>query len=95
MPTDVLIDSTTYDLVIEDGDFAAGNPTSQNQLLLLLTNPGNILHSPGTGVGLQGWVNAETTGGLKAEIKRQFTADGMEVQSIKLEGSKITINAKY
>lgn len=95
MPKDVLIDNTTFDLVYSDGDFALGDATSQNQLLLLITNPGNILQHPGVGVGLQSWINAETTGGLKAEIKRQFRADGMEVQSIKLEGSKITINANY
>ncbi len=83
------------DLVIEDGDFKVGDATKQNQQLLLLSQKGEWKQSPLTGVGIADWLKGEKQGGLKAEIKQQFKADGMTVKKIELVNGSVNIDANY
>jgi len=92
--TDILLDETN-DLRIENGDFVTGDATKQNQKLLLLSQKGEWKQHPLTGVGIADWLKGEKQGGLKAEIKQQFKADGMTVNEIEVNGSTVKIDANY
>lgn len=83
------------ELAIVDGDFVIGDSTKQNQKLLLISQKGEWKQSPLTGVGIDNWLKDETQGGLKAEIKQQFKADGMTINSLIVNGQTITIDATY
>ena len=60
-----------------------GESTRQHQQLLLLSQKGEIREFPTVGVGVQNWILDNSPGDLNGEIKREFEADGMEVQQVK------------
>lgn len=90
---DILIDET-YNPICENGDFTTGDNLEQQQQLLLVTNPGDWKQNPFVGVGLVNWINDENITGLKAEIKRQFKADGLKVNTVDLKDGQIYIDAE-
>lgn len=83
------------DLKIENGDFAAGDATQDNQRLLLLAEKGELKHAPLTGVGLRSYLNDDGTREMLREIRRQFVRDGMSVQSLNYVGGKLQFEATY
>ena len=93
-PTDILL-SDAGELLMVDGDFVTGDATKQNQKLLLVSQKGEWKESPLTGVGINNWLKDENQGGLKAEIKQQFKADGMKINSLIVNGETIKIDATY
>ena len=94
MPTDILLTSS-FDLLIEDGDFKIGEATRQHQSLLLVTEKGENREFPSRGVGIQTYLLDEQTGSPNALIKREFEADGMKVEAVRGEKWALTIEAKY
>lgn len=91
---DFLLDGN-FDLLFENGDLKIGDVTRQNQTLLLLIEKGENREFPTTGVGIQSWVLDEKSGDLNGRIKREFEADGMNVEAIKLTGTNIQTEAYY
>jgi hypothetical protein len=95
MLTDVLIDNN-MDLAIADGDFALGDATGQHMQMLIASHPGEWKQHPYAGVGIADYLKGENPGGLKAEIKRQLKADGMNVKSVKVAANgSVNIDASY
>jgi len=95
MPTDILLD-TDFDLLIRDGDLVMGESTQQHQELLLLTAKGEIREFPTRGVHLRSWVLDDVGGGdLNGAIKREFEADGMTVESVRVVSGKVNVAANY
>ena len=91
---DFLIDSTG-DLLIQDGDLVIGFSDDQQQEILLVADKGSFKENPQVGVGLQSYLESEDSADLLAEIRRQFTADGMVIDSLKDSNGQFPINAHY
>jgi len=84
------------DLKIENGDFAVGDPTLQNQQIILKAQKGEIKEYPELGVGVDNEVFAENHNKLLIEIKRNFKYDGMKVKQLGyLDNGKLFVNAVY
>lgn len=91
---DVLLDAD-LDIEVRGGDFATGEATKQSQTLLLLTNKGEWKQSPKRGVGAVNFLETAERAALAREIRSDFTADGMRVESVELEGTKLSVEAFY
>lgn len=84
------------DLDIHAGDLAAGYSDLQHQQLLLMTNRGNIKEFPAVGIDAFGYLQDNDTAALLREIRRQFTADGMQVKTINItDTGQLNIDAAY
>jgi hypothetical protein len=84
------------DLDIHAGDLATGFSDLQHQQLLLMTNRGNIKEFPAIGIDAFGYLQDNDTSALLREIRRQFTADGMEVKTINIANTgQLNIDAAY
>lgn len=81
--------------VIKNGSLVVGDTTAQNQQLLLLSNKGDIKEYPLSGIGVQNYIEDNRTEELAAEIRKEFTQDGMKVKSIKIDLPSIEIDAVY
>jgi hypothetical protein len=95
MMKDILIDNTTYEEKITNGDFVTGESTLQHQKLLLETAKGDWKESPVVGVGAAAYLKEEDESGLLTEIKSQFELDGMNVKKVAYNNEQITIDANY
>lgn len=96
MPNDILLNKSTNDLVIQNGDLVIGESTRQHQQLLLLFEKGDLIEFPTHGVGTRSWINDDVSfADLKAEIKREFERDGMRVTKIAVSSQTITTEANY
>lgn len=83
------------DLKIQNGDFVFGNVTDQNQKLLLLAEPGELLHAPLRGVGLRSYQDDENPQQMVRNIRKEFVQDGMKVKSIEITKGNLEIDAEY
>lgn len=84
----------TLDLQVTSGDFLTAESTVQHQRLLLIAHAGDFRQYPRVGVGLESYLNDEKDD-IRVEIRSQFEKDGMSVSSLRLNGSKIEIEAEY
>jgi hypothetical protein len=75
---DLLFD-TDGDLKIDNDDLVIGFSDQQQRESLLMLDKGALKQSPGVGVGLFKYLEAEEPSSLLREINIQFSADGMEV----------------
>lgn len=93
---DILL-TDELDLKFADGDLAIGEATVQSQNLLLLAEKGTFVGTPNVGVGVQQWLNNETTSDeLKHAIQNEMESDGMTVQTLEVKDiSQITLDATY
>jgi len=98
--SDIILYSTTFDLIIKNGDFVIANSDQQETSLLLETFKGNWFSSPLTGIGLLNYLaGAESAIFIEQQIKQGMIDDGFIVESISIKGStldnpQITILAK-
>lgn len=90
---DCLIDSDG-ELKIANGDIAVGYSDDQQRELLLVTDKSSFKENPQVGVGLQNYLEAEDSADLLSEIRNQFTADGMTIDSLDVNG-QFNLNAHY
>ena len=92
---DILLNES-LDLDLHAGDLAVGFSDLQHQQLLLMTNRGNIKEFPAVGIDAFGYLQDNDTSALLREIRRQFTADGMEVKTINITNTgQLNIDAAY
>jgi len=92
---DILLNES-LDLDLHAGDLATGFSDLQHQQLLLMTNRGNIKEFPAVGIDAFGYLQDNDTSALLREIRRQFTADGMEVKTINITNTgQLNIDAAY
>ncbi len=78
---DLLTDSSG-DVMIKDNDLVIGFSDFQHQEHLLVAQKGDLKESPTVGVGIENFINDSEVDGLLAEIKSEFTKDGMLVKKI-------------
>lgn len=79
-----LLLNADYSPVITDGDFELGEPTGQNQTLLLRSQPGEWKQSPEAGVGIEDFIESEDLNLLPGIVTREFEADTMTVFKVAL-----------
>lgn len=91
---DIAIDED-FDLKLKGGDFAVQESTGQHQQCLLLAEKGSYKQYPAVGVGIATYLKDDNSGDLLREIRIQFSKDGMDVNSIGFNGSKLQIDARY
>jgi len=76
---DILLDDG-FDLKVENGDLVVGESDGQHLTLIALLEPGQLRHSPLTGLGvyrrLQSPMGAEQTDGLRKDLYEQLEFDG-------------------
>lgn len=96
MPKDFLRDNTG-DLLIKDGAFVVGESTLQHQELLVKDMPGDLKQFPTSCVGIEQFILDEVGADeIKATIRKEFEADGMQIKSIKSSGDIVTsVDAFY
>lgn len=91
---DLLLDNN-FELQIADGDLVIGDAVSQNQGLIIISQPGEWKEHPALGVGIESWLNDESPGDLKTQIRKQLKADGMKVNAISFADGQLNIDADY
>lgn len=91
---DFLIDNTG-DLLIKDGDLVIGRSDEQQQNILLITDKGTFKENPQVGVGLQQYLEAESSDDLLSEIRKQFVADGITIDGLSTNGGNFDFNGHY
>ena len=95
MARDILIDDAG-DLKFENGDFGLGDPTIQNQRLILVSHKGEFKEVPELGVGISNELLNENPKKLLREIKRNFEYDGMKVKTLQIgTNDNLIIDATY
>ncbi|WP_295669523.1 hypothetical protein [uncultured Mucilaginibacter sp.] len=93
---DYLVDNTTSDLLIGDGDFVKGDSTLQNQKALLMGAANDYKQFPDACVGIMNFLNdTGDTSDLMRQIRIKYAGDGMNVQSLAMVNGKINVNAPY
>ena len=92
---DILLNED-LDLDIQAGDLSAGYSDLQHQELLLINNKGTIKEFPAVGIDAFGYLQDNDTAELLREVRKQFTADGMQVNSINItDAGQLNIDATY
>ena len=87
--------SDSYDLATPSGDFNVVESTAQHQRQLLLNNKGDFKQNPTICVGTVEYFDDEHLQELTRAISVEFTRDGMEVKSIKVNNGTIVSDAFY
>jgi hypothetical protein len=91
---DFLLDMTAKTL-FAGGDIHTGNAEEQNKQLLLVCDKLSYKEYPIACVGANTFLEGNETASLSREVRQQFIEDGMRVGLLRVEGSKIRINASY
>lgn len=88
--TDIIINTETFDLTIDNGDFEIKNSEKQHIQLLLITNRGNWKEFLYVGAGLLDALLSENNlpTELQQEIRSQIELDGGIIE--KIENNIIT-----
>lgn len=92
--TDILLDENLTPL-ITDGDLTIGDSTSQNQMLLLVSDKGEFKQFPTRGVGVARYIETSDSEGLAREINTEYRLDGMTVDKVKVNIPDVQIEAYY
>lgn len=91
-----LIKDTDGDVTIMADDLFIGTSDQQHQQDLIMTEKGAIKQFLDVGVGAVKYLEAEDPGDLLREISLQFTADGMQVDEVKiLDDGRISVISNY
>ena len=77
------------DVLIQTGDFVIGESTAQHQRQLILNNKGDFKQNPTIGVGAFEYFDDEHMRDLIRAVSVEFSKDGMDVQSIKLDANGV------
>jgi hypothetical protein len=93
--TDLLLDTSDSDLLIEANNLKTGNSDQQHQALLLLFDKGSLKENPDAGVGAFKHLEAEDAAAFLREVRMQFISDGMQVNKIVFQNNKLLIDAPY
>ena len=85
-----------FTLKVVDGSLAVGDTTTQCQKILIIANKGEFKMRPLRGVGASRYIESNNPSDLAREIRTEFIADGMTVNSIKIGSNlELEIDANY
>lgn len=82
------------DLVLENGDFKLGESTAQHQRDLLVSRKCDYKLKI-VGVDIYNALLDDEQDNLIGTIRKEFTLDGMSVNSLRYTNGKLQINAPY
>jgi hypothetical protein len=83
-------------LTVVNGSLVIGDVTYQNQKLLLLAEKSEFKSRPMRGVGTKRFLESALPDELAREIRLEFIADGMKVNSIRIpENGQLNVDASY
>ena len=83
-------------LKVVNGSMVIDDTTYQNQQILLLADKGDFKNKPMRGVGTKRYLESAQPDELAREIRTEFIADGMKVNSIKIpQTGQLNIDATY
>lgn len=91
---DILLDENGR-LQQANGDLVKGNSDVQHQRIILSCNKGSIRHAPSLGVGMADAILDENPDNLLIAIRKEFSKDGMTVNTMNLDRGKLQIDAAY
>lgn len=92
---DILLEESG-ELQIEDGDFAIGGSTIQNQTLILVAHQGEFKNTPAIGVGIGDLLLSDELLEFRHRIRSQFAMDGLKIKKLELyEIGNLKIDASY
>ena len=91
---DFLID-TDGELLIQNGDLVIGRSDDIHKDVLLVSDKGAFKENPEVGVGLQQFLQGESSDDLLAEIRKQFTADGITIDRLLDANGNFSLDAHY
>ena len=85
-----------FSLKVQNGSLAVGDSTAQNQKILILANKGDFKMRPMRGVGAARFLESEIPSDFAREIRTEFVADGMTVNSIQIGTNlELQVEASY
>ena len=87
--------TSELELKVINGDLAVEENLNQAQQLLLGTNKGEWKQNPTMGVGVVNYLETASVNQLSREIREQFSRDGMRVNSVKIIGTKLDVEAEW
>jgi hypothetical protein len=85
---DICLDDSE-DVTIQHGDFVVDESTAQHQRQLILNNKGDFKQNPTIGVGVFEYYDDEHMRDLIRAVSIEFSRDGMDVQSIRLDADGV------
>lgn len=83
------------DVAVMNGDLALGDTLRQNVGMIMQSFKGDWKEHPTLGVAIGECVGDENVAAWKREAVEQLRRDGMTVGTVKKEGQRIDITAKY
>lgn len=90
MAQDIILNTDTNDLLIQNGDFVIGESSQQEANLIINTFLGNWFQYPGVGVGIINYLAGNTPASVIEQlIQTQLETDGFVVESISINGSTL------
>lgn len=94
---DYMMDETGDMLLDDNGGYILGESTGQHQQLLLICQKGEFKENPDACVGIEDYLNGTDINGMVAEIRSQFTKDGMTVKQLRYDEQtgELTYDANY
>ena len=91
----IQLDEQTTDLKLTNGRLSVGRVDEQNQFLLIKLEKGAVKRLPSRCVGAQTYLESSNGADLLREIRKEFVADGMEVDSVAFKADEVIFNAFY
>ena len=93
---DYIVDDSTQDLKILDGDFVVGASDQQHVEDILRAKPGQFYQWPLLGIGIENFRNASLSGQrLKQDIKLHLNSDNLRTTFLRIDPDfNIFINAE-
>lgn len=82
------------DVDLTTGDIRYSESTAQHQKDVLLARKGEYRHTP-IGVGLEDFVEDDSPADLQRVISKEYTADGMTVNKVKIDNGNLQTDANY
>ncbi|WP_088466946.1 hypothetical protein [Flavobacterium covae] len=94
MPKDIMLDDD-MDLLVEGNDLVLGESTHQHQKILIMVDKGEFKENITRGVGALRYAEMHNPESLMREIRQEFIADGMRVNSLSWNDGNLEIDANY
>lgn len=100
----IIVDKTSMDLFVDIkrdsdglivGGLVVGDVTTQNQAVILVTQPGELKEDVTSGVGVTSMLDDSDLPKWRRRIKMQLESDGQKIASVAIKNKKILIDAKY
>jgi hypothetical protein len=91
---DFLLDETTFDLKIVNGDFVIDDSAAQHKKCLLLAAKGDYKNTPLVGVDIFRQLN-DHNNNIARDIRIEFIKDGMNVRKITQLKNDYKVDANY